>query len=61
MADPTKLVSMRLPTHLVGEVDRRAKVLGINRTEWFENMLEWALVHTHTTEKGIRLAQEKRS
>lgn len=57
----TKAFNLRLPQELLDQVDERAKNLRISRNQWYENMTRWVLVHTYTTEEGIRLAQEKRS
>jgi len=45
------MVSMRLPEELLEEVDARAKALGINRSQWFENMTRWVLANTVTIEQ----------
>jgi metal-responsive CopG/Arc/MetJ family transcriptional regulator len=56
----SKLISMRLPDELLEQVDERAKKLGINRTQWYENMTRWVLVNTFTTDKGIQMGEEAR-
>jgi metal-responsive CopG/Arc/MetJ family transcriptional regulator len=49
MAEPGRsVVSFRLPDELLAEVDRRAKNLGLTRSQWYENMTRWVLVQTYT-------------
>ena len=50
MTEQRPMVSMRLPDEQLAQVDARAKALGINRTQWFENMLSFVLENTYTVE-----------
>jgi metal-responsive CopG/Arc/MetJ family transcriptional regulator len=54
------MVSFRMPTELLKQVDARAGNLGINRSEWFTNMTRWCLSGTYTTPEALeRAAMEK--
>ena len=53
MTEKRSMISMRLPDELMEQVDARAKNLGTNRTQWFENMLAFVMVNTYTKDKQI--------
>lgn len=48
------VVSFRLPDEMVREVDKRAKNLGLTRSQWYENMTRWVLVNTYTDKGEVR-------
>jgi hypothetical protein len=47
----TTQIKVRLPDDLVAQIDQRRENLGLSRTQWFENMIEWCLTHTETIER----------
>lgn len=60
MADSSKTqMALRLPTHLVAQVDQRAEALGISRNQWYENMTDWVLSNTYTTPEALERAAMK--
>lgn len=50
-SDITQQIVLRLPKDLVAAVDRRAKLGGLSRNQWFERMARWVLINTHRIEK----------
>lgn len=45
MAKDIKVVFLRLPPELVGQIDERADHAGLSRNAWAQRALSWAIVH----------------